>query len=49
MSIMQDSREATMAGRRTDGSAVKRPLSPHLQVYDMLQLTSALSIAGSVS
>ena len=49
MSIMQDSREATMAGRRTDGSAVKRPLSPHLQVYDMLQLTSALSIAGRIT
>ncbi len=49
MSIMQDSREATMAGRRTDGSPVRRPLSPHLQVYDMLQLTSALSIAGRIT
>ena len=49
MSIMQDSREATMVGRRTDGSATKRPLSPHLQVYDMLQLTSALSIAGRIT
>ncbi|GAA0581009.1 succinate dehydrogenase, cytochrome b556 subunit [Craurococcus roseus] len=49
MSIMQDSREATMAGRRTDGSAVKRPLSPHLQVYDMLQLTSALSISSRIT
>ncbi len=38
-----------MAGRRTDGSPVRRPLSPHLQVYDMLQLTSALSIAGRIT
>ena len=49
MSIMQDSREATMVGRRTDGSPIRRPLSPHLQVYDMLQLTSALSIAGRIT
>ena len=49
MSIMQDSREATMVGRRTDGSAIKRPLSPHLQVYDMLQLTSALSISSRIT
>ena len=49
MSIMQDPREATMVGRRSDGSTVKRPLSPHLQVYDMLQLTSALSIAGRIT
>src|SRR3712207_5119622 len=49
MSIMQDSREATMVGRRTDGSTVKRPLSPHLQVYDMLQLTSALSISSRIT
>jgi succinate dehydrogenase / fumarate reductase cytochrome b subunit len=49
MSIMQDSREATMVGRRTDGSTVRRPLSPHLQVYDMMQLTSAMSIAGRIT
>lgn len=49
MSIMQDNREATMMGRRSDGSPVKRPLSPHLQVYDMLQLTSALSISGRIT
>src|SRR3712207_3971654 len=49
MSIMQDSREATMVGRRSDGSTVKRPLSPHLQVYDMLQLTSALSISSRIT
>jgi succinate dehydrogenase cytochrome b subunit len=46
---MQDSREATMLGRRSDGSTVRRPLSPHLQVYDMLQLTSALSISGRIT
>ena len=49
MSIMQDSREATMVGRRTDGSTIRRPLSPHLQVYDMLQLTSALSISSRIT
>lgn len=49
MSIMQDPREATMVGRRTDGTTVHRPLSPHLQVYDMLQLTSALSIGGRIT
>ena len=38
-----------MVGSRTDGSPVKRPLSPHLQVYDMLQLTSALSISARIT
>jgi succinate dehydrogenase / fumarate reductase, cytochrome b subunit len=49
MSIMQDSREATMVGRRSDGTAVRRPLSPHLQVYDMFQLTSLLSFGGRIT
>ena len=49
MSIMQDSREATMVGRRSDGTPVRRPLSPHLQVYDMMQMTSALSISGRIT
>lgn len=49
MSIMKDSREATMIGRRTDGAAVRRPLSPHLQVYDMLQMSSALSISHRIT
>jgi len=44
MSIIKDSREATFVGKRTDGTRVQRPLSPHLQVYDMLQMTSGLSI-----
>lgn len=38
-----------MVGRRSDGSLVRRPLSPHLQVYDMLQMTSALSITHRIT
>jgi succinate dehydrogenase / fumarate reductase cytochrome b subunit len=49
MSNMQDSREATMHGHRSDGSAVRRPLSPHLQAYDMLQMSSLLSILSRVT
>ncbi len=49
MAIMQDSREATMIGRRSDGTLVRRPLSPHLQVYDMMQMTSALSISHRIT
>jgi len=49
MSIMQDNREATMIGRRSDGTPVRRPLSPHLQVYDMLQMTSATSITNRIT
>lgn len=44
-----DSREATFVGRRTDGTLVRRPLSPHLQAYDMLQMTSALSISHRIT
>jgi succinate dehydrogenase / fumarate reductase cytochrome b subunit len=49
MSTMQDSREATMIGRRSDGTTVRRPLSPHLQVYDMMQMTSAISISHRIT
>ncbi|QYU70628.1 succinate dehydrogenase, cytochrome b556 subunit [Leptolyngbya sp. 15MV] len=49
MAEARDSREATMIGRRTDGTAVRRPLSPHLQAYDMLQMTSAMSISHRIS
>lgn len=49
MSKITDAREAVMVGRRSDGSLVRRPLSPHLQAYDMLQLTSALSIAHRIT
>lgn len=40
---MKDVRDALMVGKSTDGRAVRRPLSPHLQVYRP-QISSALSI-----
>lgn len=40
---MTDVREALFIGRTTDGRTVRRPLSPHLQVYKP-QITSTLSI-----
>ena len=40
---MKDVREALFVGTTTDGKTVRRPLSPHLQVYKP-QITSALSI-----
>lgn len=49
MSKITDTREAVMVGRRSDGSLVRRPLSPHLQAYDMLQMTSALSITHRIT
>ena len=49
MSSSKDAREAAFLGRRSDGTAVRRPLSPHLQVYDMMQMTSALSISHRIS
>jgi succinate dehydrogenase / fumarate reductase cytochrome b subunit len=49
MSDPRDAREAMMVGRRSDGTAIRRPLSPHLQVYDMMQMTSALSISGRIT
>jgi len=49
MSKITDTREAVMVGRRSDGSLVRRPLSPHLQAYDMLQMTSALSIVHRIT
>ena len=39
-----DDRDALFNGKRTDGTPVRRPLSPHLQVYDMLQMSSLGSI-----
>lgn len=41
---MTDPREAGMISRRSDGTVIRRPLSPHLQAYDMMQMTSLLSI-----
>jgi succinate dehydrogenase / fumarate reductase, cytochrome b subunit len=49
MSLSNDAREAIMTGRRTDGTRVRRPLSPHLQVYDMVQMTSGLSIGNRIA
>jgi succinate dehydrogenase / fumarate reductase cytochrome b subunit len=43
MVVVQDVREALMQGRNSDGKMVRRPLSPHLQVYRP-QISSALSI-----
>ncbi|HUA77303.1 MAG TPA: succinate dehydrogenase, cytochrome b556 subunit [Acetobacteraceae bacterium] len=45
---MQDVREALMAGRASDGKAVRRPLSPHLQVYRP-QISSTLSILHRIT
>jgi succinate dehydrogenase / fumarate reductase cytochrome b subunit len=40
---MKDVREALMVGRNTEGKLVRRPLSPHLQIYKP-QISSATSI-----
>ncbi len=45
---MKDVREALMVGRNTEGKLVRRPLSPHLQVYKP-QLSSATSIFHRVT
>ena len=45
MSHPPDPRQAAFAGRRTDGTAIQRPLSPHLQAYNMLEMSSGMSIA----
>ena len=45
---MKDVRDALMIGHRSDGTTVRRPLSPHLQVYKP-QLTSVLSIMNRIS
>ena len=45
---MKDVRDALMIGHRSDGTSVRRPLSPHLQVYRP-QLTSVLSIMNRMS
>lgn len=45
---MADVRDALMAARTSDGRTVKRPLSPHLQVYRP-QITSVLSIFHRIS
>lgn len=40
---MTDIRDALMTGRTSDGRMIRRPLSPHLQIYKP-QITSGLSI-----
>ena len=45
---MKDVRDALMIGHRSDGTTVRRPLSPHLQVYRP-QITSVLSIMNRIS
>src|SRR3954470_24452205 len=49
MTITRKSGAGLRVGPRTDGTPIRRPLSPHLQVYDMMQLTSALSIGGRIT
>lgn len=45
---MQDVRDALMVGHTSDGKLVRRPLSPHLEVYSP-QITSVLSIMNRVT
>ena len=45
---MKDVRDALMVARTSDGRLVRRPLSPHLQVY-RLQVTSVLSILHRIT
>ncbi len=45
---MRDVRDALMVARNTDGKLVRRPLSPHLQVYRW-PVSMALSIAHRIS
>lgn len=45
---MQDVREALMQGRNSTGGSVRRPLSPHLQIYKP-QITSTLSILHRIT
>jgi succinate dehydrogenase / fumarate reductase cytochrome b subunit len=45
---MKNVRDAMMVGHATDGTTVRRPLSPHLQVYRP-QITSVLSIMNRLT
>ncbi len=45
---MKDVRDALMVAYRSDGELVRRPLSPHLEIYRP-QLTSILSIMNRVT
>jgi succinate dehydrogenase / fumarate reductase cytochrome b subunit len=46
--FMADVRDALMVGRTSDGKLVRRPLSPHLQVYKP-QITTITSILHRIS
>ena len=45
---MSDGRDALFIGQASDGRTVRRPMSPHIQVYRP-QLTSVLSIMNRMS
>jgi succinate dehydrogenase / fumarate reductase cytochrome b subunit len=45
---MKDVRDALMIGHTSDGKLIRRPLSPHLQIYTP-QITSLLSIMNRVT
>ena len=45
---MKDAREALMVAHTSDGRTVRRPLSPHLEIYRP-QLSSVLSIMNRVT
>ncbi|WP_347709388.1 succinate dehydrogenase, cytochrome b556 subunit [Acetobacter sp. AN02] len=45
---MQDVREALYIGSRSDGTLIRRPMSPHLQVYKM-RLSMFLSISNRIT
>ncbi len=47
-SFVRDVRDALMVGRNSEGKLVRRPLSPHLQVYKP-QITTVLSILHRIS
>jgi succinate dehydrogenase / fumarate reductase cytochrome b subunit len=46
---MKDVREALMIGRNSEGKLVRRPLSPHLQAYNMVRISSGLSIMHRIT
>jgi succinate dehydrogenase / fumarate reductase cytochrome b subunit len=46
--LMADVREALMSGRNSEGARVRRPLSPHMQIYKP-QITTATSILHRIA
>ena len=45
---MKDVRDALFVAQKSDGTLVRRPMSPHMQIYRP-QMTSILSIANRIS